>query len=72
VLPTGLPLASVLVDPDMLARVLKVAATFREEGPRAVALHFWPGRGLLGVTARNPQTGQAFDALLVPLTLAKS
>src|SRR5262245_12952034 len=50
VLPAGLPLASVLVDPDMLARVLKVAAAFREEGTKGVCLHFWPGRGLLGAT----------------------
>ncbi len=71
VLPTALPLVSVLVDPDMLTRVLKVASGFREEDSRAVALHFWR-KGLLGVTARNPQTGQAFDALCVPLTLPKS
>ena len=67
VLPATLPLVSVVVDPDHLARVLKVAAGFREEGARGVALHFWPSRGLLGVTAHNPETGQAFDALCVPL-----
>jgi hypothetical protein len=48
-----------------------VAAGFREEGALAVGLHFWPSKGLLGVTARNPQSGQAFDALMVPLILPK-
>jgi hypothetical protein len=69
VLPASLPLASVLVDPDYLARVLKVAAAFREDGSRGVSLHFWPSRQLLGVTVQNPKTGQAFDALLVPLSV---
>jgi hypothetical protein len=72
VLPTTLPLVSVLVDPDNLVRVLKVAAGFREEDARGVLLHFWPSKGLLGVTARNRQSSQAFDALCVPLTPAKS
>src|SRR5262249_35589838 len=72
VLPEGLPLASVLVDPDMLGRVLKVAAAFREEGSRGVTLHFWPGRGLLGVPPRTPQAGQAFAPLCAPLPPAKS
>jgi hypothetical protein len=72
VLPTALPLVSVLVDPDYLVRLLKVAAAFREDGSRGVSLHFWPSKGLLGVTVKNPQSGQAFDALLVPLTLPTS
>jgi hypothetical protein len=36
-----------------------------------VALHYWPGKHLLGVTAYNPSSGQAFDALLVPLAVPK-
>jgi hypothetical protein len=71
VLPKGKPLVSVPVDPEQLVRLLKVAAALREDGALAVVLHFWPGKALLGVTADNPATGQAFDGLMVPLSVAK-
>ncbi|MCI0456916.1 MAG: hypothetical protein L0Z62_08055 [Gemmataceae bacterium] len=73
VLPKHPPQVSVGVDPDLVIRVLRAAAALRADGELAVVLHFWPDPhgGKLGVTLRNGSTGQALDAVFVPLVLNK-
>jgi DNA polymerase III sliding clamp (beta) subunit (PCNA family) len=65
VLPAHGPLLSLCVNPAILARVLDLAAGLEPEA--GVSLLFYGKDKPLGVTARN-DAGQAFDALVVPLS----
>jgi hypothetical protein len=68
VIPDRLPLFSVRVSIKLFQRILKLFQGFCAEGAEAVALHYHGKNAPLGFTARNAETGQTLDALLVPLT----
>lgn len=69
VLPSGAPMFRIAVDPWYLAEVLKVAGKLIENsGARRVDLLFYGSQKPMAVLARNTDTGQVFDGLVVPLT----
>jgi hypothetical protein len=70
VIPSQTPLFSVLFDPAHLIRLLRLFQAFAAETERRVALHYYGPKGfVLGFSARNGETGQVLDALLVPLVI---
>lgn len=65
VLPKHGPLVAVCVNPELLAGLLNVAAALNPDG--GVMLLYYGKDKPLGLVARNSE-GQAFDALLMPLS----
>jgi hypothetical protein len=62
VLPTGKPLASIMVDAALLAELLQVAAQFADKGYVTIDLF---GKGPARITGKNDS--QRFTGLIMPV-----